>query len=42
VAEWNLPSEPWTFIIDKEGKIHEKFEQFTTGEEIEAALNELF
>ena len=42
VDEWNLPTEPWTFIIDKEGKIHAKFEQFTTGEEIEAALNELF
>jgi len=42
VAEWNLPTEPWTFVMDKEGKISAKFEQFTTGEEIEAALNKLF
>jgi len=42
VAEWNLPTEPWTFVINKEGNIHAKFEQFTTGAEIEAALKELF
>ena len=41
VNEWNLPSEPWTFIIDKQGKVHAKFEQFTTAEEIEAALREV-
>lgn len=42
VAEWNLPTEPWTFVVDKDGKVRAKFEQFTTGEEIESALNELF
>ena len=42
VEEWNLPTEPWTFVMDKDGKISAKFEQFTTGEEIEDALNELF
>lgn len=41
VDEWNLPTEPWTFVIDKEGRIHAKFEQFTTAEEIEAALREV-
>lgn len=41
VDDWNLPSEPWTFIIDKEGKVHAKFEQFTTGQEIESALKEV-
>ena len=41
VDEWNLPTEPWTFVVDKEGKISAKFEQFTTGEEIEQALNEV-
>jgi peroxiredoxin len=41
VDEWNLPTEPWTFVVDKEGRISAKFEQFTTGEEIEKALNEL-
>ncbi len=41
VEEWNLPSEPWTFIIDKSGRVHAKFEQFTTEEELEAALLEV-
>ncbi|MCH2536109.1 MAG: thioredoxin family protein [Dehalococcoidia bacterium] len=41
VDEWNLPTEPWTFVVDKEGRISAKFEQFTTGEEIEKALNEV-
>jgi hypothetical protein len=41
VAEWGLPTEPWTFIVDKEGKVRAKFEQFTTEEEIEAALAEV-
>ena len=38
VEEWDLPSEPWTFIIDAEGLVRAKFEQFTTADEIEAAL----
>jgi hypothetical protein len=42
VEEWNLPTEPWTFVMDKAGNISAKFEQFTTEEEIEDALNELF
>ena len=42
VAEWNLPTEPWTFVIDGEGLVRAKFEQFTTEEEIENALVDLF
>ena len=38
VTEWNLPTEPWTFVIDDEGRVRAKFEQFTTAQEIEAAL----
>ena len=38
VEEWGLPSEPWTFIIDGDGIIREKFEAFATREELEAAL----
>lgn len=38
VREWNLPTEPWTFVIDKEGRVRARFEQFTTAQEIEAAL----
>ena len=41
VEEWNLPSEPWTFVIDRTGRVHAKFEQFTTEEELEAALVEV-
>ncbi|MDQ3695774.1 MAG: hypothetical protein M3464_19470 [Chloroflexota bacterium] len=26
VAEWDLPSEPWLFLIDTEGKVVERFE----------------
>ena len=37
--EWGLPSEPWTFIVDGEGVIREKFEAFTTREELEGALS---
>lgn len=38
VANWNLPSEPWTFIIDHEGMIRDKFEGFATENEIAKAL----
>jgi hypothetical protein len=41
VEEWGLPTEPWTFVIDREGNVHAKFEQFTTAEEIEQALLEV-
>ena len=37
-AEWNLPSEPWTFIVDSEGLVAAKFEGFTTRDELEDAL----
>ena len=38
VEEWGLPSEPWTFILDRQGRIAAKFEAFATGEEIEEEL----
>lgn len=38
VEPWNLPSEPWTFIIDGDGLIAAKFEAFTTADELEEAL----
>ena len=41
VEEWGLPTEPWTFIIDRQGLIYAKFEQFTTAGEIEAKLLEI-
>ncbi len=41
VTEWGLPTEPWTFVIDRAGRVHARFEQFTTLEEVEAALKEV-
>ncbi len=41
VDEWGMLTEPWTFVIDKEGLVRAKFEQYTPAEEIEAALSEL-
>jgi hypothetical protein len=41
VKEWNLSSEPWTFIIDRQGLIHSKFEAFTTQGELEPAILEV-
>jgi len=40
--EWGLPTEPWTFVLDADGLVSSKFEQFTTAETIEAALLEAF
>ena len=41
VDEWNLPTEPWTFVMDAQGRVRAKFEQFTVAEEIEEALAEV-
>ena len=38
VAEWGLPSDPWTFVIDGKGTVRSKFEGFATKEELEEAL----
>lgn len=37
-AEWKLPSEPWTFIVDRSGRVAAKFEGLATKGEIEQAL----
>ena len=39
VSEWNLPTEPWTFIVDQDGVVRAKFEAFTTLEELERVLD---
>jgi len=41
IDEWGLPTEPWTFIIDSQGLVRAKFEQFTTAGEIETKLLEI-
>ena len=38
VEEWGLPTEPWTFVVDANGIVRAKFEQFTSGETLQAAL----
>jgi hypothetical protein len=42
VRDWGLPTEPWTFVIDADGLVSSKFEQFTSSETIEAALLKAF
>jgi hypothetical protein len=33
VADWRLPSEPWTFVVDRSGKVSARFEgAFSAGE----------
>ncbi len=41
VEEWNLPSEPWIFVVDGKGVVRAKFEGLTTARELEAALKQL-
>jgi hypothetical protein len=38
LAEWNLPSELWTFVIDGDGLVQAKFEGFATAQELNGAL----
>ncbi len=38
MIDWELPTEPWTFVMDGEGKVAAKFEAFVTKEELRAAL----
>jgi hypothetical protein len=38
VQEWRLPSEPWLFLIDRQGRVAEKFEASITRTEVEPAL----
>lgn len=41
VAEWGLPSEPWTFVIDADGAIAAKYEGFVGESELDAAIDEV-
>ena len=38
VEEWGLVTEPWTFILDRNGNVAGKFEAFTTASEIDEEL----
>ena len=41
VAEWGLPSEPWTFIVDGDGIVRAKYEGFVDSDELEIAIAEV-
>ncbi|MEX0760999.1 MAG: hypothetical protein WD208_11180 [Dehalococcoidia bacterium] len=38
VEAWGLPTEPWTFLVDEDGRIFAKFEAFTTKAELTEAM----
>jgi peroxiredoxin len=38
VDEWHLPSDPWTFIVDKTGIVRDRFEGAAPFEELEPSL----
>ncbi len=39
--EWNLPTEPWTFLVNADGRLFAKFEALASEEELEAALQRM-
>lgn len=41
VKEWNLPTEPWTFVVNGEGTVHAKFESYAPPGTISTSLREL-
>ena len=42
MGEWGLSSEPWTFVLDRFGRVAWKFEAFVTEAELESALKTTF
>jgi hypothetical protein len=41
VREWNLPSEPWVFVVGRDGRIASKFEGAVSVDELRAAVDAL-
>ena len=41
VREWRLPSEPWTFLVGRDGRIKAKFEGSISSRELELAVRRL-
>ena len=39
--EWNLPTEPWAFLVNEEGRVAARFEGLLAAEELEAAVQAL-
>jgi hypothetical protein len=40
LGEWNLDTEPWTFLVDRDGRIVERFEGVVSVRELEQAVRE--
>jgi hypothetical protein len=40
MQEWKLPTEPWTFLVDADGRIAARFEGTVSVNELEAAVRE--
>ena len=38
VRQWNLPTEPWTFLVGRDGRITAKFEGALSAAELEQAV----
>lgn len=41
VGEWRLPTEPWIFVIDRDGKVVERFEGGFSADELTAAVKQV-
>ncbi len=41
VSEWKLATEPYTFLVDKGGKIFDRLEGYATQEELKASIDRL-
>ena len=41
LAEWGLPSEPWTFVVDSGGVVRAKYEGFVNADELESAITNI-
>ena len=38
VTQWNLPSEPWVFVVGPDGKVRDRFEGTVSVRELDASL----
>ena len=41
VGKWRLPTEPWTFVIDRDGEVVDRFEGAVSVEELSRAVQKL-
>ena len=41
VLEWNLPTEPWVFVVNEDGKVAARFEGLVASEELAGAITAL-